>query len=55
MPKLTEEIFKPPLNLILKFNSFTKIIDTKIINYYHQIRTLEQLRDTLRPKLMSGE
>ncbi len=48
-------IFKPPLNLILRFNSFAKIIDTKIINNYHQIRTLEQLRDTLLPKLMSGQ
>ena len=42
MPKLTEVIFKQPLNLILRFNNFAKNIDTK---HYHQIRTLEQLRN----------
>jgi type I restriction enzyme S subunit len=45
----------PPSELILKFQKNAKPIDDKIKSNTHQIRTLTQLRDTLLPKLMSGE
>jgi type I restriction enzyme, S subunit len=48
--------FKMPPEI--KINEFTDIVEPMMIkkekNYY-QIRTLEKLRDTLLPKLMSGE
>jgi len=49
------EITVPPKSLILQFELMTSPIDNKIIHNCHQIRTLEKLRDTLLPKLMSGE
>ena len=45
----------PPSELILKFQKNAKPIDDKIKSNTQQIRTLTQLRDTLLPKLMSGE
>ena len=45
----------PTSELILKFQENAKPIDDKIKSNTHQIRTLTQLRDTLLPKLMSGE
>jgi type I restriction enzyme, S subunit len=45
----------PPDQLIQRFEKDVKPINDKVIRNCDQIRTLEQLRDTLLPKLMSGE
>ena len=45
----------PPLNLLLEFNKVIHAYFQKIKNNMLQIHTLEKLRDTLLPKLMSGE
>jgi type I restriction enzyme, S subunit len=45
----------PPLNLIQKFEYLTSPLYDKINQNQTQIRTLTSLRDTLLPKLMSGE
>jgi len=45
----------PPLNLISKFDKFAIPLFKKINQNKSQIRTLTALRDTLLPKLMSGE
>lgn len=45
----------PPYEIVEKFQKEVKPIDDKIILNATQIRTLEKLRDTLLPKLMSGE
>lgn len=45
----------PPESLIYKFQTEVHPLDKKIINNCEQIQTLESLRDTLLPKLMSGE
>jgi len=54
---LFEMEFSLPTNEkdILKFNDEVSIYFEKINQNKHQIRTLTQLRDTLLPKLMSGE
>jgi len=44
-----------PEGIIENFQNEVKPIDDKIISNCFQIRTLEKLRDTLLPKLMSGE
>lgn len=49
------EILLPPINMVKKFVSFVIPIDSKIINNTIHIRNLEQLRNLLLPKLMSGE
>jgi len=49
------EIVIPPSKLIDKYQAEVKPIDDKVIANTMQIRTLEKLRDTLLPKLMSGE
>ncbi|MBU0473969.1 MAG: restriction endonuclease subunit S [Bacteroidetes bacterium] len=49
------EITIPPPILVGKFQSEVKSIDDKVIINSFQITTLEKLRDTLLPKLMSGE
>jgi len=49
------DCFIPPIEMILKFEENAKPFDDKIISNTKQIRTLEKLRDTLLPKLMSGE
>ena len=46
---------KPPKYLIEQFQKEVKPLDDKIILNTTQIRTLTALRDTLLPKLMSGE
>jgi len=49
-------IFKvPPTNIIIEFNNFVSTYFQKTKINQSQIRTLTQLRDTLLPKLMSGE
>ena len=45
----------PPVELVEKFNILAKQWFAKIRVNAKQIQTLEQLRDTLLPKLMSGE
>lgn len=46
---------KPPCDKIKKFNIICQKYIDKIEKNQKQIRTLEKLRDTLLPKLMSGE
>ena len=41
--------------VLLEFNKEIEMYFEKINKNKHQIRTLIQLRDTLLPKLMSGE
>ncbi len=49
------DILLPDMETINKFQEVAKPIDDKIIENNKQIRTLTALRDTLLPKLMSGE
>jgi type I restriction enzyme S subunit len=49
------EIIIPDKDSIFKFQNEAKPIDDKIIANTTQIRTLTAMRDTLLPKLMSGE
>ena len=49
------EVTIPPIELIKKFQEIAKPIDEKIISNQSQIHTLENLLDTLLPKLMSGK
>jgi type I restriction enzyme S subunit len=49
------EILIPPKDLMQKFREQVRPIFEKINSNSKQIRTLTQLRDTLLPKLMSGE
>ncbi|CAK0749828.1 type I restriction enzyme, S subunit [Gammaproteobacteria bacterium] len=50
-----QETAIPPRILMLKFESVAEKLFSKITWNQKQIRTLETLRDTLLPKLMSGE
>ncbi|MCX8010921.1 MAG: restriction endonuclease subunit S [Ignavibacteria bacterium] len=45
---------KPDLHKLKSFTNIDELLFKKIIINYNQIRTLEKLRDTLLPKLMSG-
>ena len=50
--------FQCPLireDILFKYNNFSEPIFKKVKTNQSQIRTLEKLRDTLLPKLMSGE
>ncbi len=49
------KIIIPPINLVLKYQEEVKPLDDKVIQNTFQIKTLENTRDTLLPKLMSGE
>src|SRR5690606_41948681 len=49
------EITIPSFEEVLKFQEEIKPLDDKVITNTKQIRTLENLRDTLLPKLMNGE
>ena len=49
------EISLPSSDLIEKFHETTFSFNEKIIQNTNQIITLENMRDTLLPKLMSGE
>lgn len=51
----TLETIIPPFELIMEFEKEAKPINDKVIENCTQIRTLETLRGTLLPKLMSGE
>ena len=48
-------IGKPSDEVIQQFNDYLESIESKLIYNSKQIQTLENLRDTLLPKLMSGE
>jgi len=48
-------IHVPPKEVLIEFGKIAACIHEKIKNNSKQIRTLEKLRDTLLPKLMSGE
>jgi type I restriction enzyme S subunit len=52
---LSTEIKIAPLKKLHKFNQFTSTFIDKLRENTKQIRILEKLRDTLLPKLMSGE
>jgi len=52
---LSTEIKIAPLGKLQDFNQFTSTFIDKLRENTKQIRTLEKLRDTLLPKLMSGE
>ncbi|MBE2281202.1 MAG: restriction endonuclease subunit S [Ignavibacteriaceae bacterium] len=53
---LTDARFKKPSkDLLIEKNEIIEPLFSKIILNHSQIRTLTQLRDTLLPKLMSGE
>jgi len=45
----------PDINELNNFQNSIAIIFEKLLKNSKQIRTLEKLRDTLLPKLMSGE
>ncbi|QFS18196.1 restriction endonuclease subunit S [Acinetobacter indicus] len=49
------EVVIPPDEAILAYEQTAKPLNDKIIANVEQIQTLENLRDTLLPKLMSGE
>ena len=49
------DVVLPPHKLVDKFQEEVKPLDDKVISSANQIRTLEKLRDTLLPKLMSGK
>jgi len=49
------EISIPPIEIIKKLNESIEYIPIKIKANSKQIKTLENIRDTLLPKLMSGE
>lgn len=48
-------IIIPPALIVKRFEQQAGLIDDKVIQNCFGIRTLEKLRDTLLPKLMSGE
>ncbi len=48
-------IIKPDANILKKFNNLLTVFDHNIQNNLNQSRTLSSLRDTLLPKLLSGE
>ena len=49
------QIHLPPENKIKSFNDNFAALDEKIESNSKQIQTLQKLRDTLLPKLISGE
>ncbi len=49
------EVYIPSKEIISEFETFVNPIDDKILENTNQIQTLTQLRDTLLPKLMSGQ
>jgi len=48
-------LFRPPKDVLLRFEKLAGTYIDKIVYNQTQIRTLEKLRDTLLPRLMSGE
>ena len=60
-PKISQANLKsvpitmPPINLLNQYNDIIKPLFDQIRTNQNQIQYLTQLRDTLLPKLMSGE
>ena len=60
-PKISQANLKsvpitmPPINLLKQYNNIIKPIFNQIRINHNQIQQLSTLRDTLLPKLMSGE
>ena len=52
---LSVDFVVPPFEVITKYNEYVHPLFLKINSNNNQIKTLEKLRDTLLPKLMSGE
>jgi type I restriction enzyme S subunit len=52
---LNIKVIIPPIEIVKNFEEAASPIDQKIFNNYSQIQNLSRLRDTLLPKLMSGE
>ncbi|MBG1271069.1 type I restriction endonuclease [Nostoc sp. WHI] len=48
-------IFIPDLKMLSEYTKFIEILNSKIENNIYQIQTLTKTRDTLLPKLMSGQ
>jgi type I restriction enzyme, S subunit len=48
-------VIDPGIELIENYSTVIQPLHKKITSNIRQIRTLEKLRDTLLPKLMSGE
>ena len=49
------KLMMPPVNILIKFDRIVKPIFSKIEENRDEISRLTSLRDTLLPKLMSGE
>jgi len=49
------EITVPAKELLIKYNSIVNVLNEKLKNNTEQIQTLQKTRNTLLPKLMSGE
>lgn len=49
------EVIIPPNDLVIKYQDEVKPLDDKVIQNTFHLKTLENMRDTLLPKLMSGE
>lgn len=49
------DIIMPSKNIIVIFENISNVVNRKIINNSKQIQTLIKTRDTLLPKLMSGQ
>ena len=49
------EVIVPPYSEVEKFQNEVKSLDDKVIQNTFQIKTLENMRDTLLSKIMSGE
>ena len=52
---LQKDFFVPPMELQLKFEEIAKPIQQKIVKLKEENEVLAEIRDTLLPKLMSGE
>ena len=52
---LNDGLCKKSNDLIKEFHNITSPFNEKILENTKQIKTLENMRDTLLPKLMSGE
>jgi type I restriction enzyme S subunit len=49
------QVLIPPDDIIADYQSIVENLDNIIENNVTQVRTLTNIRDTLLPKLMSGE
>lgn len=49
------KIIIPPMNIIQKFDSLVRSLDIKLFDLFKETEHLKEIRDTLLPKLMSGE